>query len=476
MATASQGNLTLDLGGLERALAMASRITDQGMRDMQQRIEDAGKKAATALSSQAVSALQVTSGSFTDFQRSYDPAANAAESFIQKNNQLALLLKQNKSGQDSFTKSLADGGKALDSYSADFDKLRNAGALAASQVGMGSRKAALAKELAGYDDQYALDRKALDAKFPNGDPVPTYVDKLGIKFSAGGASGNAGDQVSGDSYSNQLDTLKTKHDQMTLQVQSNYAAMTDAQGDWFNGATSAWDDYLDKSNNVAAKSKEVFTKSFESMGDALTTFATTGKFSFSDFAKSVLGDMAKLAAQTAMSTGLSSLFGIVSSAVGSLFGSGTPAATTASVGSNSFTFQPQLDTSSLGSYVPPVSATHFADGGAFTNTIATGPTLAPMALFGEAGPEAIMPLSRGSDGSLGVRAVDGGAGGSTSSNQVVIQQTINVGDGQGSNGSGEMNTQAVAQAYAGAAKQGAAEQIARDLKPGGQIWSAINGR
>ena len=32
------------------------------------------------------------------------------------------------------------------------------------------------------------------------------------------------------------------------------------------------------------------------------------------------------------------------------------------------------------------------------------PTLAPMALFGEAGPEAIMPLRRGSDGSLGVRA------------------------------------------------------------------------
>jgi hypothetical protein len=33
-----------------------------------------------------------------------------------------------------------------------------------------------------------------------------------------------------------------------------------------------------------------------------------------------------------------------------------------------------------------------------------GPTLAPMALFGEAGPEAIMPLRRGSDGRLGVQA------------------------------------------------------------------------
>jgi phage-related minor tail protein len=35
------------------------------------------------------------------------------------------------------------------------------------------------------------------------------------------------------------------------------------------------------------------------------------------------------------------------------------------------------------------------------------PTLAPMALFGEAGPEAIMPLRRGPDGRLGVE-VNGG--------------------------------------------------------------------
>jgi len=52
----------------------------------------------------------------------------------------------------------------------------------------------------------------------------------------------------------------------------------------------------------------------------------------------------------------------------------------------------------------------FATGGAFTNSIATSPTMAPMALFGEAGPEAIMPLTRTSNGSLGVVAqTNGGA-------------------------------------------------------------------
>ena len=52
----------------------------------------------------------------------------------------------------------------------------------------------------------------------------------------------------------------------------------------------------------------------------------------------------------------------------------------------------------------------FAAGG-----VVTSPTLFPLAhgigLMGEAGPEAVMPLTRGSDGKLGVAS--GGGGGST---------------------------------------------------------------
>lgn len=65
----------------------------------------------------------------------------------------------------------------------------------------------------------------------------------------------------------------------------------------------------------------------------------------------------------------------------------------------------------------------FARGGAFTQGrvvpfarggVVTAPTTFPMrgatGLMGEAGPEAIMPLARGADGRLGVRATDGGGG------------------------------------------------------------------
>jgi phage-related minor tail protein len=54
----------------------------------------------------------------------------------------------------------------------------------------------------------------------------------------------------------------------------------------------------------------------------------------------------------------------------------------------------------------------FAKGGAFTNSVVSGPTMFEFAdggmmkpgLMGEAGPEAIMPLSRGAGGRLGVDA------------------------------------------------------------------------
>ncbi|MEM8656756.1 MAG: phage tail tape measure protein [Pseudomonadota bacterium] len=86
----------------------------------------------------------------------------------------------------------------------------------------------------------------------------------------------------------------------------------------------------------------------------------------------------------------------------------------------------------LGSAVKPVSdalsggvnsfiSNLFADGAAFSSGrvqafanggIVSGPTVFPMrggtGLMGEAGPEAIVPLARGSDGRLGIRSAGGG--------------------------------------------------------------------
>ena len=409
MATASKTNWTVDLSGLEQMLAQAVRITEQRMTAIQKRVETAGKHMGDTLTASGQAIAQATQGTFRTVQRETDMQLNVP-------------------------------------YAKELIALKANGALAAAQIGMGKRQQASAGVLSGIDTEYAQSKSALKIQFPEG------------------ANGQGG-----EAYLSQLKTIENRHLDFTQQVQANYAEMSQAQGNWVNGATSAWQDYLDSSGNVAAKSREVFTKAFEGMSDAVTMFVTTGKFSFSDFATSVLKDMAQLAAQTAASKGLGFLFSMASSAVGAMFNSpSTPPVSGASLPGFEFDFNPALSTSGLTAY-------KFANGGAFTNSVATGPTLAPMALFGEAGPEAIMPLSRGADGALGIRALSG-SGGSSSSNQVVIQQTINVADGQGNTAGGETASQDIAKAYAGSAKQGAAEQIARDLKPGGQIWSAIHGR
>jgi tape measure domain-containing protein len=97
-----------------------------------------------------------------------------------------------------------------------------------------------------------------------------------------------------------------------------------------------------------------------------------------------------------------------------------------------------LDFATMDQYTTPVqtlSLPQAANGAMFSNGIAkfatggivNGPTLFPfadggamqMGLMGEAGPEAIMPLQRGSDGSLGVRAAMGGNGMGGSSSPIL---------------------------------------------------------
>lgn len=151
---------------------------------------------------------------------------------------------------------------------------------------------------------------------------------------------------------------------------------------------------------------------------------------FSDILKAVEQDIARIILRTAVTgPAANAIAGAVSSGVnsitgsfGSWFGGGAPAGATpnysnanwnpgavqvtplASANGNAF----------IGGHLIP-----FANGG-----IVSSPTLFPMArgmgLMGEAGPEAIMPLQRGADGKLGVRAAGGGQG------SVVINQTITI--------------------------------------------------
>jgi phage-related minor tail protein len=70
-------------------------------------------------------------------------------------------------------------------------------------------------------------------------------------------------------------------------------------------------------------------------------------------------------------------------------------------------FEGPIAPSALGNVLSAGQVVPFALGG--VPDVVSSPTIAPMALFGERDPEAIMPLARGSDGKLGVASGGGRA-------------------------------------------------------------------
>jgi lambda family phage tail tape measure protein len=136
-----------------------------------------------------------------------------------------------------------------------------------------------------------------------------------------------------------------------------------------------------------------FEDLFKGMGDAMVDFALTGKTSFGDMVESMIVGLIKLEMQMQMSNMYKSMGGM--SGIMSMF-TGTPVP------------------SANGNVFSNSGIQAFAKGGSFTNSIVDSPTMFKFAkgtgLMGEAGPEAIMPLRRGSDGSLGVVAAGGNQG------------------------------------------------------------------
>ncbi len=191
-----------------------------------------------------------------------------------------------------------------------------------------------------------------------------------------------------------------------------------------NTAEAGVEKLFTKYRNEAAKTGDLVANalemSFDRAGTALENFALTGKLNFTEFTVSILADLAKMAVRMAANQ----LFGMIIqmgiTAIGGMMGSGSQPVTysNGAVPAQAFAVQ-----SAKGNAFSAGNMMKFAKGGAFTNNLTTGTNVAPMSMFGEAGPEAIMPLTRTSNGDLGVRAVPIGA---QSSGGNVYYMTTNV--------------------------------------------------
>ncbi|HHK9387220.1 TPA: phage tail tape measure protein [Escherichia coli] len=257
--------------------------------------------------------------------------------------------------------------------------------------------------------------------------------------------------------------LNKRYLEERLRDQEGYYAASDAQrDDWMTGLSEGYANWVDEATDYSSMAADGMKQAMGGAVTSITDMLNGNVDSWKDWGVSVLKIIQNVLVNMAVANGVSS--------IGSLFSFGASSAAAASSGTAiqnagaNFTFNAKgnvYDSPSLSAY---------------SNGVFQTPQLFAFAkgagVFAEAGPEAIMPLTRAADGSLGVRAVGTGGGQAVSSApQVYI--TID--------GNGNTSTQTSPGLEQFGADVGKyidhryKQNIMRDIRPGGDIWNAMKG-
>lgn len=261
-----------------------------------------------------------------------------------------------------------------------------------------------------------------------------------------------------DRYNQELDkALAERLDK----YRSHYDELDRLQGNWLAGAQNGLANWVDTSSDYYTQVSDLVGNTLDGLVDNMADALSGNKADWASWANSVLNELQKVLLRAIMvntlkSAGDSGWFG----SLGGMFGSSVAGAASAGGATPS------------GAYTGAASQLKFAKGGVmdspdlsrFRNGVVNSPTMFAFAkgagLMGEAGPEAIMPLTRTADGNLGVRMVDdtvSSVGGGGAQLQQTIQQHFSI------SGNGDA---ALKQAMQEAARQGAndgAKQARQDL-------------
>lgn len=259
------------------------------------------------------------------------------------------------------------------------------------------------------------------------------------------------------------------------ELDNKYKAIAASEADWRSGVSRGYENWLENTQDVAGTVSQGVTSTLDSALDNVSSMLVRGKADWKEWGLSALEMIAKVSLQMAAVSALgggssgSGLLGSLVGGVASYFGGGASAAASTGTAVSSYGANFQLNAKG-GVYDSPSLS-------AFSNGIVRNPTMFAFAkgsagIMGEAGPEAIMPLTRAPDGSLGVRAVGaGGAQAASSAPQVYI--TI---DG---NGNTSTKTSAGLEQFGAEigrfVDQRYKQNLMRDIQPGGDIWNATRG-
>ncbi|EDX3507936.1 phage tail tape measure protein [Salmonella enterica subsp. enterica] len=210
--------------------------------------------------------------------------------------------------------------------------------------------------------------------------------------------------ISEDLYRQELDLNKRYLDERLRDQQGFYAASDAQRSDWADGMREGFANWADTASDYASQSADLVNNAMTGLVGNISDALVGNKVDWEDWASSVLQSMQKIILNAMLvnslrSTSNSGFF----SSIGGMFGAGAGAVSgsTPSGAYNSAASGLQLNAKG-GAYAS-------ASLSAYSNSIVSSPTYFAFAkgagLMGEAGPEAIMPLTRSADGSLGVRVV-----------------------------------------------------------------------
>lgn len=210
--------------------------------------------------------------------------------------------------------------------------------------------------------------------------------------------------ISEELYRQELDLNKRYLDERLRDQEAYYSASDAQRSDWTAGMREGFSNWADTASDYASQSADLVNNAMTGLVGNISDALSGNKVDWEDWASSVLQSMQKIILNAMLvdslrSTSNSGFF----SSIGGMFGAGAGAVSgsTPSGAYNSAASGLQLNAKG-GAYAS-------ASLSAYSNSIVSSPTYFAFAkgagLMGEAGPEAIMPLTRSADGSLGVRVV-----------------------------------------------------------------------
>jgi lambda family phage tail tape measure protein len=266
--------------------------------------------------------------------------------------------------------------------------------------------------------------------------------------------------------------VKLRQDATTRQVEivkKGYEDMKALQGDWLNGLRTGVADWITRTSDVASQVNQITTSSLDKAADALGNFVTTGKLDIKELLRSILAEIAKFMAKQVV-------LSFIKAFLGSAMGGGDTTAASSEFGSTGWGGLTNYY-GAKGAIIGGGQAEFFAKGSAVTNKIFNQPTSFKFAkggrmrngVMGEAGDEAVMPLAKGPDGSLGVKMYGGGM---SSPVNLTVNTTINAKGDNDKASPSETDQQNAFKQFQGEIKNMCEEHIQRSMRPGGTLWRA----